>query len=330
MTFLRLLAWAMVWLSLSFISFMPAAESASPAIPHYDTFGTLHSPAGTSKKGPQSSDQDQPLFYVFNQAEAVPAPDSTTRPDPTPTHQLHIHWASLVMEGRQAEAMNTARQLSREIAEEEPDKEKWKARHLATPLWTMIRFGQWGLLLRELPPPRTLGLQQAVWRLGRGMALSGSGRLPGAEGEHAVLTKLVKRLGRDRTAVEKAERELVKIAERLLAGDIALHHGKLDEAIASFTEAVKLEDALPSSEPPLWPIPIRHYLGAVLLQAGHFGRAESVYRADLGKNPMNGWAYYGLLQSLRAQQKGREARRVDLQFKQAWAHADVTLASSRF
>lgn len=330
MTILRPLSWTMVWVSLWVITFIPAAESAIPAIPHYDTLGTFHHPAGISKKGQQYSDQEQPLFYVFNRAEAVSAPDSTTRPDPTATHQLHILWASLIMEGRQAEAMNTARQLSREIAEDQPDKEMWKARHLAAPLWTMIRFGQWGLLLRELPPPKTLGLQQAVWRLGRGMALSASGRLPGAEGEHAVLTGMVKRLGRDRTAVEKAERELVKIAERLLAGDIALRHGKLDEAIASFTEAVKLEDALPSNEPPLWPIPIRHYLGAVLLQAGHFGRAESIYRADLGKNPMNGWAYYGLLQSLRAQQKGREARRVDLQFKQAWAHADVTLASSRF
>ncbi|NJL17466.1 MAG: hypothetical protein HC938_09935 [Nitrospira sp.] len=121
----------------------------------------------------------------------------------------------------------------------------------------------------------------------------------------------------------------MKIAERLLAGEIAMHSKKLEEAITALSEALKLEDALPYSEPPLWPIPIRHYLGALLLKAGQSNRAESVYRADLGKNPQNGWAYYGLLQSLRAQKKGREAARIEEQFKKAWVHADVTLTGSR-
>lgn len=262
--------------------------------------------------------------------EAISALDSTARLDPAATQHLHVLWASLSMEGRQTEAMKIARQLARAVTEEQANKDTWKGRHLAAPLWTMIRFGQWDPLLRELPPPKTLRLQQAVWRLGRGLALSSSGRLPGSEGEHAVLAGMVKRLGRDRTAEQKTERALVKIAERLLAGDIALHRNHTDEAITALSEATKLEDELPYSEPPLWPIPIRHYLGALLLKAGQFGRAESVYRADLGKNPQNGWAYYGLLQSLRALKKGREAERVEAQFKKAWAHADVSLTSSRF
>lgn len=246
------------------------------------------------------------------------------------THNLHFLWASLLMEGRKTEAMQVAQRVKNTITEQEAHKDKWKELYLPAPLWTLIRFGQWESLLRELPPPKTLRLQQAVWRLGRGMALSASGRLPGAEAEHVVLAGLAKQLGRDRTLEERTERALVKLAERLLAGEIAMHHNKLDEAITSFSEAVKLEDALPYSEPRLWPIPIRHYLGAALLTSGQFSRAESVYRADLGKNPLNGWAYYGLLQSLRAQQKRREATRIEAQFKRAWAHADVTLTSSRF
>lgn len=246
------------------------------------------------------------------------------------THNLHFLWASLLMEGRRTEAMNVARRVKNTITEQEVHKDKFKELYLTTPLWTLIRFGQWEMLLRELPPPKPLRLQQAVWRLGRGMALSASGRLPGAEAEHVVLAGLAKRLGRDRTVEEKTERALVKIAERLLAGEMAVRRNKLDEAITSLSEAVRLEDALSYSEPPSWPIPIRHYLGAALLKSGQFSRAESVYRADLGKNPLNGWAYFGLLQSLRAQQKGREATRIDVQFKRAWANAEVTLASSRF
>ena len=186
-----------------------------------------------------------------NREEAISVLDSTARPDPGTRHHLHVLWASLSMEGRHAEAMKAARRLAAAITEERARTDTWNARHLAAPLWTLIRFGQWDLLLREMPPSKTLRLQQAVWRLGRGLALSSTGRLPGAQGEHAVLVGMVKRLGRDRTAAQKTERTLVKIAERLLAGDVALHQNHLDEAIAALLEATKLEDELPYSEPPL-------------------------------------------------------------------------------
>ncbi len=246
------------------------------------------------------------------------------------THNLHFLWASLAMEGRKTEALKVARQLAGTITEDEARKDKWKEWYLPTPMWSMIRFGQWDELLREPPPPKSLRLQQGIWRLGRGMALSASGRLPGAEGEHVVLTGIAKRFGPDRTREEKTERALLKIAERLLAGEIAMHRHKYDEGIASFTDAVKLEEELPYNEPPFWPIPIRHFLGAALLKAGKPGKAEAVYRADLAKNPRNGWAQFGLMQSLRAQRKSREANDVEKQWQQAWEHAEVTLTASRF
>ncbi|MDI3465370.1 MAG: TPR repeat protein [Nitrospira sp.] len=246
------------------------------------------------------------------------------------THNLHFLWASLIMEGRRTEALKVARRLTGTITEDEARKDKWKELYLPAPLWSMIRFGQWDELLREPPPPKTLRLQQGIWRLGRGMALSASGRLPGAEGEHLVLAGMAKGFGRDRTSEEKTERILLKIAERLLAGELAMQRRKYDEGIASFTDAVKLEEELSYTEPPLWPIPIRHYLGAALLRAGQPGKAEAVYRADLTKNPRNGWAQFGLMQSLRAQEKVREADDVEKQWQRAWEHADVTLTASRF
>lgn len=246
------------------------------------------------------------------------------------THNLHFLWASLAMEGRKIEALKVARRLTGTITEDEARKDKWKELYLLVPLWSMIRFGQWDELLREPHPPKSLRLQQGIWRLGRGMALSVSGRLPGAEGEHLVLAGMAKRFGRDRTQEEKTERVLLKIAEQLLAGELAMHRHKYDEGIASFTDAVKLEEELPYTEPPFWPIPIRHYLGAALLRAGQPGKAEAVYRADLAKNPRNGWAQFGLMQSLRAQRRDGEADDVEKQWQQAWEHADVTLTASRF
>jgi len=246
------------------------------------------------------------------------------------THNVHFLWASLAMEGRREEALNVARELSAMIGEDEARKDKWKELYLPTPLWSMIRFGQWNQLLREPAPPKTLRLHSGLWRLARGLALTATGRLPSAEGEHTVLAGLAKRLGRDRTPEEKTERALLTIAERLLAGEIAASRKKYETAIQLLKDAVKLEDALSYMEPPFWPIPIRHYLGALLLTAGHPDEAEAVYRTDLVKNPQNGWAFFGLAQSLRAQEKHAEVAAVEQQFKAAWTHADVVLTGSRF
>jgi tetratricopeptide (TPR) repeat protein len=157
-----------------------------------------------------------------------------------------------------------------------------------------------------------------------------TGRLPGAEGEHAVLVGLTKHLGRDRTPEEKTERVLLRIAERLLAGEIAARYGKYDDAIKLLKDAVLLEDGLPYAEPPFWPISTRHYLGATLLAARRASDAEEVYRTDLAKYPDNGWASYGLMQSLQAQGKQTEAEAAEQRFKTAWTYADVTLTGSRF
>jgi len=245
------------------------------------------------------------------------------------THNLHFLWASLAMEGRNVEAMNAARDLTAMITTKEARKDRWKELYLPTPIFSMIRFGRWEDLLREPPPPKGLRLMEGMWRLGRGLALVATGRLPGAEGEHVVLSGLTKQIRRDRTTEEKTERALLKIAERLLAGELATRRQRYDDAIRLFGEAVKMEEALPFSEPPLWPLSVRHHLGAVLLLADRPSEAEVVYHADLLHYPDNGWALIGLIQSLRAQQKDDQAAEAEDRFKKAWAHADFIPAASR-
>ncbi len=245
-------------------------------------------------------------------------------------HNLHFLWAALMMEGRQAEALKIARELTMTITEAEARKEKWKEFYLPSPLFSMIRFGRWEDLLHEPVPPKGLRVQEGMWRLGRGLASAAMGRIPGAEGEHFVLTGLAKQFRRDRSPEDKTARTMLRIAERLLAGDIAARRQKYDEAIRILREGVTLEESLPYTEPPYWPIPVRHYLGATLLTAGRPTEAEQVYREDLRRNPQNGWSLWGLIQSLRAQHKGGEADTIDGQFKSAWTYADITLPASRF
>ncbi|MDH4185974.1 MAG: hypothetical protein OEV08_03165, partial [Nitrospira sp.] len=223
------------------------------------------------------------------------------------THNLHFLWASLTMEGRSHDSLKAARNLVALISMEEAHKDRWKELYLPTPIFSMIRFGQWEELLRELPPPKGLRLMEGMWRLGRGLAHIATGRLPGAEGEHVVLAGLTKQIRRERSPDEKTERVLLNIAERILAGELSVQRQQFGNAIRQFEEAVKMEDGLPYSEPPLWPLSVRHYLGAALLSAGKPADAESVYRHDLVRHPMNGWALIGLTQSLHAQHKETEA-----------------------
>jgi hypothetical protein len=83
------------------------------------------------------------------------------------------------------------------------------------------------------------------------------------------------------------------------------------------------------NEPADWFFPVRHLLGAQLLQAGLAPEAEAVYRADLERHPNNGWSLYGLAASLRAQKKP-DAEKVDREFHKAWEKSDVVLTASAF
>ena len=75
---------------------------------------------------------------------------------------------------------------------------------------------------------------------------------------------------------------------------------------------------------------MRQSLGAVLLDAGRLEDAEAVYWESLENWPDNGWFLFGLLQTLRAQGRTREADEVEKQFEKAWSRADITLTASRF
>jgi len=276
----------------------------------------------------EAVEQNQQAAHVDEQYLADSHPPGEY-PDGYYTHNLHFLWASLAMEGRNVEAMKVARDLTATITEEEARKDRGKEIYLPTPIFSMIRFGRWDELLKEPVPPKGLRLMEGMWRLGRGLALVGTGRLPGAEGEHAALAGLTKQIRRDRTTEEKTERALLKIAERILSGEIAVRRQRFDDAIRLFEDAVNIEAALPYSEPSLWPLSVRHHLGAALLLADRPSEAEAVYHTDLLRHPDNGWALIGLLQSLRAQRKDDQAAEAEDRFKKAWAHADFIPAASR-
>jgi len=245
-------------------------------------------------------------------------------------HNVHFLWAALTMEGRSREALQAAHDLRKLVPLEHAMKAPALEEFTPTLPFALVRFGRWEDILALPAPPQELIYTTIVWRYARGVALAATKQFDQARREHESLVDAVRRLPDDRTVGVVPVRDLAKIAERVLAGEIDARRGQLDRAIAALKEAAALEDGVRYYEPPLWHIPVRHSLGAVLLQAARAGEAERIYREDLRQHPRNGWALVGLKQSLAAQHREAEAADVDKQLRQAWARADIRLTDSRF
>jgi len=169
----------------------------------------------------------------------------------------------------------------------------------------------------------------AVWRAHRAIACAAKKDFDGADAEHRAFRIAMKEVplepgwGEYSTAMR-----FLLISELFIRGEIALQKGRFGEAIELLEEAAELEDGLGYGEPPLWLQPVRHTLGAALMEAGRPGEAEAVFRADLAKWPGNGWSLYGLHRALEEQGRASEAEAVLAEFRDAWAGADAPIESS--
>jgi tetratricopeptide (TPR) repeat protein len=244
-------------------------------------------------------------------------------------HNIHFLWAASSMEGRSAIAIEAARKVAEnvriEMIEEFPMVEFFHT----IPLLALTQFGRWDEILAQPAPPANLEYSRAIWHYVRATAYAQQGDLDAARAEHAKLVPL-----RDETDVVFLDSiyypatMLLTIADALVQGEIAMGEERHDEAIAHFRLAVETQDELPYTEPPFWYYPTRHTLGKALLTAGDAAGAEEVYRADLEQYPRNGWALYGLIQALKAQDK--DSSEIQERFDKIWAQADVTLTASTF
>lgn len=200
-----------------------------------------------------------------------------------------------------------------------------------TPLFARVRFGQWQAIRQMAEPEAEFPYMVALWHYGQGMAALRLGQPETALSHHSSLAGL---LNSPQIAAMKvwdryALSHSVQLAERMLMAELAWQQGDQEKAFSVLAQALAIEDELPYDEPPAWHAPVRHTLGAMLLAANRAAEAEQMYRDELKRNPENGWSLFGLMQALQAQNKTGEASATDARFRQAWAHADVTLASSR-
>jgi tetratricopeptide (TPR) repeat protein len=196
------------------------------------------------------------------------------------------------------------------------------------PYEVMVRFGMWDEILAEKDHPEHMPLTRALRLAARGIAYAAKGNAGAARAEQAAYLEACQRVPAEATMGNNTAQGILTVATPMLDGEILVREGKFDQGVARLREAIKAEDALKYDEPPGWILPVRHSLGATLIQAGRFGAAEEVYREDLQRLPNNGWSLFGLALSLKVQNKTAEAGQVESQFKKVWASADLKITSS--
>lgn len=248
-------------------------------------------------------------------------------------HNYHFLWATATMEGRKKRSIEAAQRTSQLV-----DTSTMRQPGMGTlqhfwiiPIYSYVRFGQWDKILSYSKPADDLLYPLGIWHYARGLAFTANGQPEKAELELSKLEKLSRKEALNEITIWNINttRELLKIANLVLAGEMTAQEKKYEKAIAYLRQAVSLEDQLNYNEPPDWFFPVRQNLGAILMEASQPKEAEAVYQQDLEKFPKNGWSLFGLQQSLKAQGKTEQANTVLEEFETAWKYADVQLTSSR-
>lgn len=237
---------------------------------------------------------------------------------------------SAAMEGRKAETLAAVQSVLQSIPLDMMLAMGDSGWSLTQQYAALVRFGLWDEMIAQLAPdPRASGLT-AGYFYGRGVALAARGRLDEAKGALAALQQLGGTVAADAAAGFNTLRDVLSVAQPIVAARIAASEERGEDAITLLEQAVAAEDRLSYNEPADWFFPARHLLGAQLLLGGQARRAEQVYRQDLRHNPGNGWALQGLAAALTAQGRAADAAHARHELDAAWRHADLRLPGSAF
>ena len=244
-------------------------------------------------------------------------------------HNQHMLAYAALMTGQSKLAMKYIRDAVSDLPREFlKDNAVMVESFVALPMEVMVRFGQWDNILAEPENyPEHMPFTRAFHHAARAIAYAAKGEIENARKEQAIFVERATGVPKETAIGNNTAGLILPLITQMIEGEILIADKKVDQGIEQLRDALKKEDALKYDEPPAWMIPIRHSLGANLMNASRFAEAEEVYREDLKRLPENGWSLYGLAESLREQKKP-EAAEMKGRFAKAWAKADMEINSS--
>ncbi len=259
-------------------------------------------------------------------------------------HNYHFKLYGAMFLGQLEPALTAGDGLTATLPEallREPQMADWLEGFVPTRLHALVRFGCWRELIDEPMPddPELYCVTTAMLHYAKGVAHAALGEVVDAERQQALLADAIGRVPDTRYLFNNTALDLLAVASKMLDGEIAYRRGEFDRAFALLRAAVALDDALPYDEPWGWMQPVRHALGALLLEQGRTDEALAVYTADLGldatlrrpcRHPENVWSLHGYHECLVRLGRDDTAAFVRPRLDLALARATVPIASSCF
>jgi tetratricopeptide (TPR) repeat protein len=201
------------------------------------------------------------------------------------------------------------------------------------PVLANVRMGKWQAILQDTTSINPEWTYAGILNdFTKGMAYAKTGDYAKAEGHLEQLkAKQKDTILRVRfTPMMSSPFECSVVAENILLATISFNQKKYDQAFTAIKKAIRAEDSLIYSEPDVWMLQSRQYLGAFLLKLNKAMEAEEVYREDLKWNPGNGWSLLGLYQALEAQHKPAELKDLKSRYLNSFSEADVLPTTSAY
>jgi tetratricopeptide (TPR) repeat protein len=162
-------------------------------------------------------------------------------------------------EGRSAEALQAAREGAKLVTPHMTQMMPGWDFFRTPEMFVLTRFGRWDELLALPKPPETDLGSLGIWYFGQGMAHAAKSQVPQAEQALQALTRLREGLAPELLFDLNPAREVLGVAQDMLAGHIAWAKGNVARSEALLASAVKREDALSYAEPPDGFYPVRHH-----------------------------------------------------------------------
>jgi len=246
-------------------------------------------------------------------------------------HNTHFLAACAFLEGNSKKAIEAARSVSANADRKYINELGTVQHYFNIPYYVLVHLAKWDDILLMPDPGAGLRYPQAIWHYARGAAQLAKGNIGEAEKELILL----KEIGKDESLKNlliwetNSAADIVSIAALVSEGELMAFRKDYDASLVLLKKAVAIEDKLTYQEPPDWFFSTRHTLGYVLIKAGKYEEAETIYEQDLSILPENGWALMGLFNSLKGQDKLEEAASVKKRFDEAWKWADFHITNSR-
>ena len=261
-------------------------------------------------------------------------------------HDYHFKVYGAMFLGQYQSAIEAAEELIATLPEDllsvhSPPMADWLEELVPVKQHVLVRFGKWqDILEQELPANTELYcVTSATMRYARAIAFATLGHSDAAGTEAEAFERDFGRVPDSRYLFNNSCRDILAVAREMMLGELDYRRGDIEAGFAHLRQAVSLDDNLPYDEPWGWMQPVRHALGALLLEQGRVEEALVEYRADLGfdsvlkrssQHPDNVWSLSGYHECLERTGQHELAAVAQQRLALARARADVPVQASCF